>query len=271
MSWTSDLRYVLRALRRNPTFTFPAVTTLALAIGATTAIFSAVNGILLRPLPFPGAHRLLALCERHPSVSGFCVASPPNAFDWARASATMEAIGLARDWPFVAKSDEGSEMMDGGLATPDFFRVLGIRPALGRLMSADDGRQGHVAVLSHGLWQDRFGGDPSVVGRAITLDRERYTVIGVLGVAVPELEWVKLWVPLPFDQRLEENRKWRGFRAYARLAPGATLRQAQQELDRLAGGLAELHPETNRGWTVSAVSLRSHLVGSVQRALLVLL
>ena len=135
MSWTSDLRYVLRALRKSPTFTIAAVATLALSIGATTAIFSAVNGILLQPLPFPAAGRLVVICEQHPSVpAGYCIGSPPNAADWAAASRTMDAIGVARDWPFIAKDERGSETLDGGVATPDFFRVLGIAPALGRLI-----------------------------------------------------------------------------------------------------------------------------------------
>ncbi len=273
MTWTGDLRYVLRALRKSPTFTAAAVTTLALSIGATTAIFSAVNGILLRPLPFPSADRLVLLCEQHPSVAGFCVGSPPNAADWASASRTLEAIGIARDWPFVAKDERGSETLDGGVATPEFFRLLGIAPALGRLLAADDVGAGRVVVLSHALWQSRFGSDPGIVGQTLTLDHDRYTVVGVLpaGLTVPELEWVQLWAPLPFDQRLEENRKWRGFRVYGRLAPGATLRQAQEELERIAVGLAEQHPETNRGWTVGVTGLRGHMVGSVQRALVVLL
>jgi predicted permease len=273
MTWTSDLRYVLRALRRSPTFTAAAVTTLALSIGATTAIFSAVNSILLRPLPFPAADRLVVICEQHPSVAAFCVGSPPNAADWASRSRALEAVGVARDWPFVTKDERGSGTIDGGVATAAFFRVLGIVPALGRLITPEDDGSARVAVLSHALWQSRFGGDSGIVGRAITLDKEPYVVVGVLpaGVSVPELGWVQLWTPLPFDQRLEENRQWRGFRVYGRLAAGTTLRQAQDELNGIARGLAEVHPETNRDWTVSVTALGAHVVGSVQRALLVLL
>src|SRR3990172_6674729 len=273
MRWAGPLRYVLRALSKSPTFTAAAVTTLALSIGATTAIFSAVNGILLRPLPFPAADRLVVICERHPSVAAFCVGSPPNAADWASRSHTLEAVGIARDWPFVTRDERGAETIDGGGATSDFFRVLGMAPALGRLIAPEDEGSGRVAVLSHALWQSRFGGDSGLVGQAITLDKEQYVVVGVLpaDATVPELEWVQLWTPLPFDQRLEENREWRGFRVYGRLAAGATLRQAQDELDRIAHGLAEEHPETNRGWTVSVTSLQAHVVGSVQRALPVLL
>ncbi len=273
MSWINDLRYVLRALRKSPTFTIAAVATLALSIGATTAIFSAVNGILLRPLPFPSANRLVVICERHPSVAGFCIGSPPNAADWAAQSRTLAAVGVARGWPFLAKGEHGSETIDGGIATADFFRALGIQPALGRLIAPDDAGVGHVVVLSHALWQGRFGGDSSLVGRSITLDNQPYTVVGMLpaGVTMPELEWVQLWAPLPFDQRLEENRKWRGFGMYGRLAPGATLEQARDELNRIELGLAETHPETNRGWSVDVQDLRTRVVGSVERALLVLL
>ncbi len=273
MSWTSDLRFVLRALKKSPTFTAAAVVTLALSIGATTAIFSAVNGILLRPLPFPDANRLVVICERHPSVAAFCIGSPPDAADLAASSHTLEAIGVARDWPFLAKDERGTEALNGGITSADFFPVLGIRAALGRLIAPEDAGGERVVVLSHALWQSRFGGDPGILGKALTLDRERYTVVGVLpaGVTVPEMEWIQLWAPLPFDQRLEENRKWRGFRVYGRLAPGVTIDQAGEELNRLALGLAEQHPETNRGWSVDVQGLRGHMVGSVQRALLVLL
>jgi len=130
-----------------------------------------------------------------------------------------------------------------------------------------------VVVLSHALWQTRFGADRAIVGRTITLDNAPYTVAGVLppDLAIPQLEGVELWAPLPFDQRLEDNREWRGFKVYGRLAPGVSLARAQDELNRIAAGLAEQHPETNRGWTVSVTDLRAQVVGSVQRALLVLL
>ncbi len=273
MSWMSDLRYVLRALRHSPAFTLAAVATLALSIGATTAIFSTVNGILLRPLPFPQSDRLVLLCERHPSVAGFCIGSPPDAADWAAQSHSLQGVGIARDWPFLARGESGSETLNGGIATASFFRVLGVTPALGRLFTHEDEGGGRVVVLSHELWQTRFGADRGVIGRTITLDNAPYTVVGVLpaGLVMPELGHIELWTPLPFDQRLEDNRKWRGFGVYGRLAPGVSLAQAQDEMNRIAAGLAEEHPATNRGWTVSVTDLRAQVVGSVQRALYVLL
>jgi putative ABC transport system permease protein len=273
MGWMGDIRYVLRALRQSPTFTLAAVATLALSIGATTAIFSTVNGIVLRPLPFPAADRLVLLCERHPSVAGFCIGSPPDAADWAAQSKSLEAVGIARDWPFLAKDETGSETLDGGIATASFFRVLGVRPALGRLFTSADEGAGRVVVLSHELWQTHFGADRAIVGRTITLDGAPHTVIGVLpaGLVLPQLGGIALWAPLPFDQRLEDNRQWRGFKVYGRLAPGVSLARAQDELDRIAAGLAEKYPATNRGWTVRVADLRAQVVGSVQRALLVLL
>ena len=273
MGWMSDFRYVLRALRQNPTFTLAAVATLALSIGATTAIFSTVNGILLRPLPFPRSDRLVLLCERHPSVAGFCIGSPPDAADWAAQSHSLEAVGIARDWPFVAKDEHGSDYVSGGIASAGFFRVLGIKPVLGRLLIAGDEGGARVVVLSHALWQSRFGGDPRALGRTMTLDGAPYTVVGVLpaNLVLPQLGDIALWAPLPFDQRLEKNRNWRGFKVYGRLAPGVSLARAQDELNRIAAGLAEQHPATNRGWTVSVTDLRAQVVGSVQRALYVLL
>lgn len=273
VSGTTDLRFVLRALGKSPGFTLAAAGTLALSVAAATAMFSTVNGVLLRPLPFPDSDRLVALCERHPSVAGFCIGSPPNAADWAEKSRTLDAVGIARDEAFVIRDDErGSQLMRGGIASPDFFRVFGVVPTLGRLFVSDD-VGARVALLSHGLWQSRFGGDPGLAGRTITLDNEAHIVVGVLPpeLTLPTLDGVEVWTPLPFRQRLEANRDWRGFRVFARMAAGVSHQRAQGELDRIALGLAEAHPVTNRGWTVAVLDLRSHVVGSSRRTLWVLL
>ena len=273
MRWVADLRYVFRALARSPGFALAAVGTLALSVAAVTAMFSTVNGVVLRPLPFPEAERLVALCERHPSVAGFCIGSPPNAADWADRSRTLAAIGVARDWPFLIRDERGSQVIDGGIASAHFFRVFGTVPAVGRLFGPDDVDASRVVVLSHGLWRSRFGGDTAVVGTTITLDDEAHLVVGILppDVAFPTLEGVNLWAPLPFDQRLEENREWRGFRVFGRMAARASRQRVGEELAGVALRLAEEHPATNQGWTVEVLELRSYLVGSVGRTLLLLL
>lgn len=274
-SLSTDLRFAIRQLARRPGFTVVALLTLALGTGAASAIFTIVDGVLLRPLPYPEPGRLVALCETHPSIEGYCVGSPPDVEDWAAQSRTVVSLGLGRSWPFTMQRDAGSEGVTGGLATPGLFRTLGVSPAIGRLLTADDlapsGR--HVVVLSDELWRSRFGADPGVIGRPIVLDGESYAVVGVLKprTDLPQLGHVRLWVPLPFDPRDEENRRWRGFEVFGRLAPGARAQSAQAELALVQRSLAERHPQTNRDWGVRVEPLLDSMVGGVRPTLLVFL
>jgi predicted permease len=268
-----DVRYALRALARSPGFALLSVLTLALGIGVSVAIFSVVDRVLLRPLPFPDSRRLVALCETHPSVEGFCIASPPDVEDFARASRTLTAIGLGRDWPFTARRGSAAEGVEGGLATPGLFQTLQLAPALGRLLRPEDMGPGahRVVVLSDALWRSWYGGDRQVIGRSLTLDGETYEIVGVLppGVEIPRLEDSKLWVPLPFDPRDEENRKWRGFAVVGRLASGATPASAASELGAIQRDLGARYPETNRDWGVRVEPLLDQMVGPVRPTLLV--
>jgi putative ABC transport system permease protein len=271
----ADLRFALRQLLRRPGFTLLAVATLALGTGASAAMFGIVDRVLLRPLPFPASNRLVALCETNRSLEGFCVAAPPNVEDWSREGRTLASVGLGREWPFTMREGGASEGVSGGLATPGLFRTLGITPLLGRLLRPDDltpaGR--HVAVLSSAFWQSRFGGDRQVLGHFISLDGERYEIVGVLppGTEVPHLGRARLWVPLPFDPRDEENRRWRGFVTIGRLAEGVSVADAESELHALQDRLALRHPETNRGWSARAEPLLDSVVGPVRPTLLVFL
>jgi predicted permease len=272
-SLLSDLRLTLRQLIRQRGYTVAAVLTLGVALGATAAIFSVVSGVLLRPLPFPAPSELVTICERHPSVESFCIASPPDVEDWGAASTTLARVGIGRDWSFRISLGDRAEGVPGGLATAGFFGALGVRPALGRLPAPDEWGPRRVAVLSHGLWRTFAGEDSSIVGRTIAVDGEPVPVVGVLpaSATVPALEYVRLWTSLPFDPRDEENRGWRGFKVIARLAPGATRQSAAAELNLIARGLAERYPETNRGWSVDVVGLHQSLVGNVRVRLLVFL
>ncbi|MGD8698656.1 MAG: ABC transporter permease [Gemmatimonadales bacterium] len=271
----ADIRYSVRVIGKNPGFAAVAILTLALGIGANTAIFSVVDSILLRPLPFPDSERLVVLCEENPAVAGFCVASPPNVEDWSRQARAIEALGIGRDWAFILKTETGSEGLSGGLATPSFFKVLGLNAQVGRLFLPEDQQLGsnNVVVLGHGLWQTQFGGDPGVVGRVISLDDHSYTVVGVLpaGVEIPRLEYVEIWTPLHIDPTAEEHREWRGFKAYGRLAEDAALDEARDEMNVIAGRLAEAYPATNEGWTIAVSPLREHVVGSIRATLLIFL
>jgi predicted permease len=273
MSLVSDVRYALRALRGTPAFTLSALLILALGMGSAATIFTAVNAVLLRPLPYAEAERLVAVCETNPEVARFCVASPPDVEDWAESAGTLESVGFARGWYFLLRAGGAAVGVDGGYATPGWFRALRVAPAIGRVFEPRDLAPGgaRVAVLSHGLWAERFGSDVSVVGRLISLDGENYEVVGVLPptFVAPELEQVRLWTPPPWDPRDETRRSWRGFQVVGRLAAGRTRPQAEAELVALQASLAREHPETNGEWGVRVVSLHERITGATRPALAV--
>ena len=272
----ADMRFALRQLLRRPGFTFLAIATLAIGTGAATAIFSIVDGVLLRPLPFPDSGRLVALCETHPTIEGYCANSPPDVEDWAARSRTVVSFGLGRSESMKLVPPGGAPVgVAAGIVTPGLFRTLGVSAAVGRLFTDADlepsGR--NVVVLSDETWRTQFAADRRIVGTTIQLDDHRYTVIGVLpaGLEVPTLSWPKVWLPLPFSPRAEENRRWRGFIAFGRLAPGVTAATAQAELAGMQRVLAEQYPATNTGWSVRVDPLLDHVVGGVRPTLLVFL
>lgn len=273
MGYGSDLRYAFRTLARAPGFAGLIVVMLAIGIGATIAIASVVERVVLRPLDFPEAGRLMRICELHESVQGFCIASPPNARDWSRATRTFAEIGLAREWSFILRGDDGAREIPGALASPEFFRAFGIEARVGRLLAPSDLEAGGaaVAVLANGFWQTRFAGDPGVVGRQLILDGEPHEIVGVLppGVEIPELESAQIWLPLTLFE--EHYRRWRGFQAVGRLRPGADLDEARSEMAVLAGRLAEQYPATNDGWGITVVPLHEWIVGPIRPTLLVFL
>lgn len=270
-----DIRVAARGLFRRPGLAWAAVLTLGLAVGGMTAMLTVANAVLFRPLPFPEAGRLVSLCESHPQVAGFCVASTPNVTDWQRFSRSLSGIGVARDWPMTLTAEGRNASVRGGLATAGMFRALGGGSALGRLLEPADQGDGsrRVAVLSHAFWQERFGGSAAVVGGFMRLEDSAYTIIGVLppGFEVPLLEGVEVWTPLPFDPAAEDKRDWRGFRVYARLAPGVTLASAREELTGIQARLGELYPAADRGWGLEVHPLQEQVVGQVRPALLAFL
>jgi putative ABC transport system permease protein len=271
-----DLRYAVRALVTRPTLTLAAVITLGLGIGATTAIYSIVYGVVLRPLPFPHADRLVLLCEQFPSAPpNACITSPPNAEDIAARSRTIEALGLARDWSVQIATPDGPEGLPGGIATPGFFRALGVEPEVGRLLDAGDmtGSEGTVAIIAHDLWQTRFGAARDIVGRVVTLNAKPVTIIGVLPrtFAPPSLDWIQVWRPLHINPRDEKHRDWRGFKAFGRLRAGVTAREARAELATIAGGLRRDHFATTAQWGFVMRSMHDYVVGGVRPTLLLFL
>ena len=272
-----DLRFSLRTLAKAPTFTITVVVTIAVALGATTAIFAVVDGILLRPLPFPGSDRTFALCETNPAVGDWCGASPMNVADWTHATGALEEAGVARTEPYVVRDGSGNYGVIGGIASPGFFRVLGLRPSMGRLIEERDLPTGanHVALVSYAFWQRRLGGSLAVVGRPVTIDEASYTVIGVLpaGAYLPgdSLDRVEVWKPLTASIDDVGDRKWRGFTAIGRSAPGVSRTALMARLETVRAGLAADHPESNKDWGLRIVGLREHLVGDVRSTLWIFL
>ena len=266
-----NLRQATRVLIRTPAFTASVVLLLGLGVGANTAVFSFVRGILLRPLPFADSDGLVILCETHESIGQHCVVSPPNALDYAARARALSAVGQTRDWSFQLRLADHTRVVRGGLATPDAFTVLQAQPAYGRLFLPDEQRPDRhkVVLLSHELFVSFFAADQRIVGSTIQLDRQPYTVVGVLpdGFEMPGFE-AELWTPLHFDPRAEDQRSWRGFATLARLADGTTIEQAQAELSGIAQQLGREHPDTNEGWGLRVANLNAHLVQSVRPALL---
>ena len=260
-----DLRYAFRMLAKSPTFTLAAVLTLALGIGANTAIFTVVNGLLLRPLPYPQPEQLVTLRSQQ---------SVPELADIVTQSQSFESLGgvamQAADYAGCAEPVQ----LELGLVAGDFFRVLGARAALGRTLVADDDRFNapRVIVLSHGLWQREFGGDRSIVGRDITVAGQSYTVIGVTAADFRSPRGtLDAFAPIHvFYPIAAKSRGAHLLRAYARLRPGVSLEQAQSELRVIDQRLAAENPDENKGRNTVLLSLHERMIGDVRPALLVL-
>jgi predicted permease len=274
-----DARHTFRALRRNPVFAIVSILTLGLGIGANTAIFSVVNGILFRPLPFPEADRLVSLCEIRPDEAGTCAtASTPNVADWAEQSSSFQEIGVFRWWGHILETPEGAEGVSSLIATPEFFRIMGYQSEIGRVFRPEDQLEGtrNTAVLDHAFWESRFGSDPGVVGTTVVLSGQPFEVIGVLqkGQNPPAMSGERgadVWLPLHFGPRDNDRRDWRGFYAIGRLNPDATLEVATQELGVIREGLLEEYPEANTGWGLQLTTLHDRVVGRVKNTLFLFL
>ena len=280
-----DLRYGLRVLIKNPGFTAIAVLTLALGIGANTAIFSVVNAVLLRPLPYKDSDRLVMVWEvdQKKGVNHVQV-SAPNYVDWRDQNEVFEQMAAA-----FARPDTGVNLTDGtnpewvqaAVTTGNLFSVLGIQPALGRAFLPEEEKQGNnrVAILSDSLWRRHFNGDRSIVGKAITLDSRSYTVVGVLPAdfdfptphSVDSAAKPKGPVELYIPAVLGKHRGGHNYRVIARLKPGVTLQQAQAHMNTVAARLQQQYPDQQAGMGASVVSLSEQVVGKVRMALFIML
>ena len=269
-----DLRYGARMLLKNPGFTSIAVITLALGIGANASIFSVVNAVLLRPLPFKEPERLIMIREtKIPQFPEFSV-SPGNFLDWKRRNTVFERLVAVRTPSFNLIGTGDPEQLIGMRVTDGFFAILGAKPELGRefLPEEDQPGRNNVVILSHGLWQRRFGGDPKIMDQTITLSGQIYTVIGVMPATFSfGGSETALWTPMGFTSDDAQNHGGHFLSAIGQLKPGATLEQARSEMSAIAGQLAQEYPDANAGWNVKLLPLQEFIVRSVETTLLVLL
>ena len=269
-----DLRYGLRMLARNPGFTVVAVLTLALGIGANTAIFSVIDAVLLNRMPYLNADRLVMVWEQNPVRGWFRnIVSAANFVDWRKLNPVFTGMAAVDEGTYdVSGTGEPLEVR-GEQVSADFFSVLGVQAALGRTFTPEEDQPGgaRAAVLSNRLWKERYGADPALVGHEITINRSRFTVIGVLPPGFYFPPWgdkADLWIA-GLDLRRPE-RTWHEYVSIARLKPGVTIAQAQAEMDTIARGLEKRYPE-QKGWGVQLVNLHEQVVGDTRPALLVLL
>ena len=268
-----DLKYTLRMLFKNPVFSGVAIVTLALGIGATTAIYSVVEAVLLEPLPFRDPGELVALyTENEAEGQSRYMVSPMDFDDWRNQNSTFQ--GMAAYWPTagtVTENDGNPTRVQMVYTTEDYFDVLGVPPLLGRTFAEDDGPGSTpVVILAHGFWQRRFGGDPAVVGRIITVDGSPLEVVGVLREEHTFPLDADLWINMTWPMQIQ-SRFARWMSAVGRLRSGDGLEAARGDLSALASRIAEENPRTNEGWTVRVESLHGELVGDTRTALWVLL
>jgi putative ABC transport system permease protein len=273
-----DLRYAIRTLSRSPAFTATAALTLALGIGANTVMFSVVDAVLLRPLPFSDPDRLMLIASlnTHGNV-GQIRASALDFIDWRSQAKSFDGMAAHVGTGFTWSGDGEPEQVIGGLVTVDFFKVLGVNPLAGRTFTPDEFTPGHdrEIVLGHSLWQRRFASDRSVVGRTVTVNSKSFTIVGVMppGFDYPSKRF-QLWSPLPFPATADSppvNRNSHYLQVLGRLKPGVPARQAQAEMSTIARALAAQYPDADGSLDTRVMPLAEQTVKGVKTALLVLL
>src|SRR5262245_15391636 len=270
----ADVKYALRLVRKSPGFSAVAIATLALGIGANTAIFSTVDAVLIRALPYADPDRIVMIWE-DASAIGFPknTPAPGNYGDWARLNRSFTGVAAVRGSSMSLTGDGTPEQLPGRAVTPNFFDVLGVRPIAGRVFTMDEDRAGaKVVVISHGLWQRRDGGDRDIVGRRLRLNDAPYDVVGVL-----PREFVfrnrdfDFWIPTSFSPQIAANRDSHYLNVVARLAPGVTIDAARDDVARITDGIRRQFPNTSRTLRSTIVPIKDELVGNTRIELLVLM
>jgi len=269
-----DLRYGARMLLKNPGFTLIAVLTLALGIGANTAIFGIVNAVLLRPLPFKDPSRLVTVWESnaakgqtHGAVGG------ANFTDWRNQNQVFESLAAYFSWTYNLTGDDEPQRLRAAVVSAGFFQTLGVEAVLGRALLPEDDQEANenVVVLSHALWQSRFGGSREVIGRTIMLNNRPHTVVGVMpgDFDFPD-DKTEIWRPMAMSPQDAQNREGKWLKVVGRLKTDVSLEHASAAMNTIAGRLAESYPKTNAGWGVNLTPLREELVGKARGFLLTL-
>jgi predicted permease len=273
-----DVRYGVRMLLKSPGFTVVAVVTLALGMGANTALFSVIDGVLLSPLPFPQPEQLVMLHENKPNFEGGSV-SYPNFRDWQKGNHTFSSLAIARSYAFSLTGVDQAEQVSGEFVSSDFFSLLGVKPVTGRSFAREEDQvgAGPVALISEGLWQRKFSSAPDVLGKNITLDAKDYTIVGVVGasfrLAVPGFRDAQVYVPMGqwSNPLLLQRGAGLGIHGIGRLKSGVTIVQARADMERVTRNLAEVFPDTDKGITAKLTPLKEQMIGHVRPLLLILL
>src|SRR5204862_597825 len=269
----NDLKFAFRQLLKNPGLTAVAVITLALGIGANTAIFSVVNAVLLRPLPIPEPDRVVHVWESWRG-EGTAPVAWPKFIEWKQQSQSFEAIA-ACNWgqSFVLATGDKPELIAGRAVSCDFFSVLKVQPLKGRSFRREDQKAGAppVAMITHNLWASRFNSDPEIVGRTIQLSSKSYTIVGVLPPGFEMANKAQVFVPKTEEGELLTEREDHSYQVVARLRPGKTVEQAEAEMNTIAARLENQFPKTDKNWKVKLVPLREQLAGDLRSTLMILL
>ena len=277
LTFLQDFRYAVRQYRKSLGFTAVAVITLALGIGANTAIFSVVNGVLLRPLTFKDPGRLVRVwhvppAKSFPGMTTFSV-SAANYLDWERQNHVFERMAIYSYHGFTLTGGDKPEQIDACAVTSGFFATLGIQPVLGRAFTPEEDQPGrsNVVVLSHRLWQEHFGSNPNIVGQNIAMDGGSYLVAGVMPASFQFPDFAQMWTPMAWTDKERAVRGEHHSVVIARLAAGVDVKQAQAEMNTISSRLEQQYPEDDKGWGAVVVPLHDDLVSDVRPALLVLL
>lgn len=272
-----DVRYGLRVLRKNPGFTAIAIVTLALGIGANTALFSVVNGVLLNPLPFPDSDQLVGIHENKPNFEGGSI-SYLNFVDWQKENRTFSSMAVARATAFSLTGTGEPEQVSAEFVTSDFFPLLGVKPLMGRTFTPDEDQVGAnpVAIVSEGFWTRKLGSSTQVLGKSLTLDGRNFTIIGVISVThllLPSFRDSDVYVSInQWSNPLLRNRgAGLGIHGIGRLRRGVSIQQARADMQRVTQNLAIAYPDANKDISARVNPLKQEMVGSVQSLLLVLL